>query len=92
MKKVKAKSKAKTTNQKLNTLLEKLPQSKVQELLDFADFLVSRLQTQKKVQRLGDRFAGIWQDDRTAEEIIADIRNSRINTNGREELRLESWK
>ena len=82
----KVKSKAITTSKRLNTVLEKLPAGKIQELLDFADFLVSRLQAPPKVQRLGDRFAGVWKDDRTAEEIIADIRNSRFDIIERERL------
>jgi hypothetical protein len=75
-----------TTNKKLSALLKKLPRAKAQEVLDFADFLASRIQTPKKTQRLGDRFAGVWKDDRTAEEIIADIRESRMNSMEREEL------
>ena len=82
----KTKRKAMTTSTRLNTLLETLPASKVQELLDFGDFLVARYQAPQKVQRLGDRFAGVWKDDRSADEIIADIRNSRINGVTREEL------
>lgn len=88
MKTIKTKTKGKATaiNYRLIALLEQLPSSKVEELLDFADFLVSRLKTPRKVQRLGDRFAGVWKDERTAEEIIADIRNSRIDNAAREEL------
>lgn len=68
-------------NQQLQTLLEKLPADKVKELLAFGNFLLSRIQAQpKQQQNLGDRFAGVWQDERTAEEIVADIRNSRVNT------------
>jgi hypothetical protein len=76
MKNTKAKTKRKTmtTSKRLNTLLKTLPASKVQELLDFGDFLVARYQVLRKVQRLGDRFAGMWKDDRSADEIIADIR------------------
>ena len=80
------KTSATTASRKLSALLKKLPRAKAQEVLDFADFLASRIQAPKKTQRLGDRFAGAWKDDRTAEEIIADIRNSRVNTVGREEL------
>jgi len=88
MKNLKAKTKRKAiaTSTRLNTLLEKLPASKVQELLDFGDFLIARYQAPGKVQRLGDQFAGVWKDDRTAEEIIADIRNSRPNRTTREAL------
>lgn len=88
MKNTKAKTKRKdmTTSTRLNTLLETLPASKVQELLDFGDFLVARHQAPRRVQKLGDRFAGVWKDDRTAEEIIAEIRNSRVNSITREEL------
>jgi hypothetical protein len=75
-----------TTNKKLSALLKKLPRAKAQEVLDFADFLASRIQTPKRTQRLGDRFAGVWMDNRTAEEIIADIRESRMNTIEREQL------
>lgn len=82
----KTKSKATATSKRLNALLEKLPQSKVQEVLDFADFLLSRAHKTQRVEKLGDRFAGVWKDDRSAEEIIADIRNSRVNTTDREEL------
>jgi len=65
-------------NQQLLALLEKLPANKVEELLDFGVFLLSRIQAQpKKQELLGDRFAGVWQDERTAEEIVADIRASR---------------
>ncbi len=71
-------------NQKLNALLEKLPRDKVREVLDFADFLASRKSTSKKIERLGDRFAGVWMDDRTAEEIIADIKTSHLNSVERE--------
>lgn len=84
--KAKTKRKAMTTSTRLNTLLETLPASKIQELLDFGEFLVARYQTPRKVQRLGDRFAGVWKDDRSADEIIVDIRNSRINGVTREEL------
>jgi mRNA-degrading endonuclease RelE of RelBE toxin-antitoxin system len=75
-----------TTNKKLSALLKKLPRAKAQEVLDFADFLASRIQSPKKPQRLGDRFAGVWKGDRSAEEIIADIRESRMNTIEREQL------
>jgi hypothetical protein len=84
--KTKSKNKVTTTTQKLNMLLEKLPSSKAQELLDFGDFLMSRLPTPRKTQKLGDRFAGVWKDARSVEEIIADIRNSRVNGVTREEL------
>lgn len=84
--KTKPKNKVMATTQKLNTLLEKLPSNKVQELLDFGDFLMARLPSSRKVQKLGDRFAGVWKDERSAEEIIADIRNSRVNGVTREEL------
>lgn len=84
--KTKPKNKVTATTQKLNTLLEKLPSNKAQELLDFGDFLMSRLPTPRKAQKLGDRFAGVWKDERSAEEIIADIRGSRGNGVAREEL------
>jgi len=88
MKQLKTKTHGRTTtvNKRLNNSLEKLPQSKIQEVLDFVDFLLSRAQTPRKIQKLGDRFAGVWKDSRTAEEIIADIRNSRVNATGRNEL------
>jgi hypothetical protein len=88
MKKVRTKTKSKVTatGKRLNVLLEKLPPNKAQELLDFGDFLMSRLQTSRKVQKLGDRFAGVWRDDRSAEEIITDIRNSRVDGITRETL------
>jgi len=70
----------------LNNSLEKLPQNKIQEVLDFVDFLLLRAQQPRKMQRLGDRFAGVWKDNRSAEEIIADIRNSRVNAAERNEL------
>jgi len=73
-------------NHQLHTLLEKLPANKIEELLDFGVFLLSRIQAQPKLPQLGDRFAGVWQDERTADEIIADIRNSRINIEDRESL------
>lgn len=62
---------------RLGALLRVLPESKAQELLDFGDFLLSRLPKLPNGQKLGDQFAGVWQDDRTADEIIADIRKSR---------------
>ncbi len=72
--------------QKIAALLEKLPPSKVQELLDFGDFLISRLPSSKQKEKLGDRFAGVWEDDRSAEEIINDIKNSRLDQVEREKL------
>jgi hypothetical protein len=71
--------------QKLNNLLKKLPQSKINELIEYAELLVSRVQELKIEPKLGDRFAGVWLDDRTAEEIIAEIQGSRVNI-------LENWK
>jgi len=72
---------------KLSALLRVLPENKAQELLDFGDFLLSRLPKRTpNGQGLGDQFAGVWQDDRTAEEIIADIRNSRVEADDREML------
>lgn len=63
---------------RLSVLLRVLPENKAQELLDFGDFLLSRLPKRiPNSQKLGDQFAGVWKDDRTAEEIIAEIRNSR---------------
>lgn len=84
--KTKSQKKVPVTTQKLNALLEKLPSNKVQELLDFGDFLMARLPTRRKAQKLGDRFAGVWKDKRSAEEIIADIENSRVNGATREGL------
>lgn len=47
-------------NHQLQALLEKLPANKVEELLDFGAFLLSRIQAQpKQQQKLGDRFAGV---------------------------------
>jgi len=76
MKQLKTKIQGRTTtvNRRLNNSLEKLPQNKIQEVLDFVDFLLLRAQKPIKMQRLGDRFAGVWKDNRSAEEIIADIR------------------
>jgi len=71
---------------KIVALLEKLPPSKVQELLDFGDFLFSRLPPSPKREKLGDRFAGVWEDERSAEEIIADINSNRIDKAERESL------
>ena len=87
MKQLKTKTQGRTTtvNRRLSNSLEKLPQNKIQEVLDFVDFLLLRAQKSIKMQRLGDRFAGAWKDNRTAEEIIADIRNSRVNTAERNE-------
>lgn len=75
-------------NHQLHALLEKLPANKVEELLDYGAFLLSRIQTKpsQQQQNLADRFAGVWLDDRTADEIIADIRNSRINIEDQESL------
>ncbi len=73
-------------NHQLYALLEKLPANKIEELLDFGAFLLSRMQAQPKLQQLGDRFAGVWQDERSAEEIIAGIRSHRIEVEARETL------
>lgn len=66
-------------NHHLHALLEKLPANKVEELLDFGNFLLSRIQAQPQQQNFADRFAGVWQDERTADEIVADIRGNLNN-------------
>ena len=71
---------------RLEILLQKLPPNKVLEWLSFGDFLLWRSRSSTQKPKLGDRFAGVWLDDRTAEEIIADIRDSRVNSVDRETL------
>ncbi len=74
------------SSKKIIALLEKLPPNKVQEWLDFGDFLVSRFSSPREKGKLGDRFAGAWEDERSAEEIITDIRSSRMENVERESL------
>ncbi len=81
-----AEARADTINARLDLLLQKLPPNKVLEWLDFGDFLLWRFRSPNKAPKLGDRFAGAWQDDRTADEIIADIRSSRVSAPEREGL------
>lgn len=67
--------------EKLLEEIKKVPDEKLKEIYDLVNS-VGRAATKRKNKKnvlLGTMFAGKWQDERTAEEIIEDLKKSRCS-------------